>query len=199
MNENLSKDISIGKQRSLNGCCKCGKVQYESPCGTDIGGVFYCHCSRCPQIEAEIHGGVGWAAIPRPQYNGPLYLEASTCFAIRGYCKECRQSLFIRYLCEDYTDWVLKKTIQTKVNVPKPWHIHCEGKRSEFNDDFPICPGWTCWDPDPCRPKLSRAPKICFRCFLKSDTCGCPGGPLLDRPEDGFETNEINIIETTRL
>ena len=190
--DKLPKNISPLKSTLLCGQCSCGMVKYESPYGSEIWGIFYCHCSMCPLNDAETHGGVGWAAVPRPQYIGPLCVEYSSDFAMRGYCKECHRSVFIRYQCEDYTDWVLQKTIRKKSDPPKSWHIHCKGRRSDFNDKLPVYQGWACWDPDPCRPKTCLTPKVCFRCYLKSWQCGCPNGPLLERPEDGCEINVTN-------
>ena len=175
---------NLTMQERLKGHCNCGSVRYESECGGKLWGVFYCHCSMCPTNEAESHGGVGWAAIPRPKYFGSLLEKSSSNFATRGVCIECNGAIFIRYHCEDYTDWVLYKTLHPKPNHTPSWHIHCKGKGESYDDTIPATQGWECWDPDPCRPNGSEPPSVCFRCFLTSKDCKCSEGMLIHHPRD---------------
>jgi hypothetical protein len=188
------KTIAMNNE-CLSGRCKCGAVQYHCPPGAQLWGVFFCHCSMCPSSGAESHGGVGWAGIPMPQYTGPLRETASSTFGVRGTCRECGTAIFIRYQCEDHTDWVLYKTIDAPSNsYPKDrcWHIHCKGiieAGSGFGDGIPVCQGWACWEPNPCRPVGLDVPKVCFRCFVTSNVCECSAGPLLQQPADGDEGN----------
>ena len=107
---------NLTMQERLTGHCSCGSVRYESECGGKLWGVFFCHCSMCPTSEAESHGGVGWAAIPRPKYFGSILEKSSSNFSTRGLCMECNGAIFIRYHCEDYTDWVLFQTLHPKPN-----------------------------------------------------------------------------------
>lgn len=143
----------------------------------------------CPKTEAEAHGGVAWAALPRPQYAGPLRVESFSAFAERGSCGVCNGCLYIRYRCEGHTDWVLQRSLDPVVVAPQAWHIHCGDAGRDFNDGVPVCRGWACWDPDPCRPVGTAAPIVCFRCFLLAAECDCNGGPLLQQPVDGEEIN----------
>ena len=197
--------VAQANMASLSGSCKCGAVRYRCrPPMSFPANVFFCHCSMCPPSEAEPHGGIGWAGVPRPEYTGPLRQNETSSFCTRGTCAECEGSLFIRYTCEDHTDWVLHRTLDAPGNTcpqGKCWHIHCKGKIEVssgmgFGDGLGVCEGWSCWEADPCRPHGSDTPAICFRCFAKvrsegegAAVCACPAGPLLQQPADGHECN----------
>jgi hypothetical protein len=183
--------------RTLSGGCKCGAVHYVCQPGERLWGTFFCHCSMCPQRDAEYHGGIAWGAVPRPKYSGALHLNESSAFCARGSCRKCGTNLFIRYSCEDYTDWVRPGSLNNPQHASsrhKCWHIHCKGKiskESDFGDGVMVCQGWSCWEPDPCRPIGTSVPEVCFRCFsrVRAGVCRCPTVALLQRPADGDESN----------
>ena len=172
---------------AILGQCSCGSVTYRhlTKMGRDIWGVFICHCSQCPDNSKTWKDpdmnttGAPWAAVPRPEYsskNGALVRNQTSAFAERGSCRNCGDSMYIRYACEAHTDWVWLGTLDEGVlpagGVSRQ-HIHCNHDREIDSNGFLIHKSWQCWEPDPCRPKDMPVPTVCNECFQLCALCKC--------------------------
>jgi hypothetical protein len=193
----------------IQGSCTCGNVKYvntnEKKTLKDIWGIFICHCSQCPiqsktwKDERLQSVGTPWIAIPRSSFssiNQSLKIENLSTFAERGSCKQCGDSMYIRYNCEKNTDWVHLKTFNAKLDLKSPpllkfsnddnyskhiiyQHIHCNIKSTTNNlklidsKGIPIFHNEGLWEPDPCREHGFPVPKVCSTCWQLIETGEC--------------------------
>ena len=133
-----------------------------------------------------------WVAVPRLVFEGKaspsdedtLDVRRSSAFAARGQCTACDSVLFIRYDCEEYTDWVHADAMRIsapaqggEVAVPYWCHIHRDPLMVFIEDGLSSSPSFEPWEADPCRPTGTPEPVVCMKCFQRiGGACQCGSG-----------------------
>ena len=189
------------------GNCKCGKVKFKI-FETDklkVWGGYNCHCNMCIDVDKthiDSRLGMGMRSIGVPDQglrfedelsrDNCIYTRTSA-FAQRARSKCCNSPLFMKYDCEEYTNWVAVDALvhgDHEYNLLKlRYHINCpvkvmlspssneensdeeatgdDGALAFHSDDL----SW--WITDPCRPDDVLLPDTCMKCFQLCTKCKC--------------------------